>query len=382
MTRSFPHFNPRVLTVFLLTALPGLIFAVILVLALSQARLSESAAEHLQDVARHTAANVDAYVFRRILDISVLARTPDLRQAAAQSSAGAFDQRAADTVERAWAQTGSPPPHATALMATAGSRYLAGLVGSDRLYREILVTDMHGRTVAASHVPGRYLHTDEDWWRAVVEDRQRGRVSVSDVRWDPEARVHAISIAVPVPAPDDERLAGVLRVVGDSREMLAFVGNVQMGQTGTAWLLRRNGGVVFSRHTTDPNARFWAADRVRTSVDGLAESESIGGSSFVASGPDDRRWVVGLAESQLRTSYPSLGWIVAVAQARDEVVAPVAAVGWYLLSVLALMTVLVMGVALYFSMRLSAPVVDVDLPVVEHPAISHVGETDDNVARA
>jgi hypothetical protein len=214
-----------------------------------------------------------------------------------------------------------------------------------------------------------------------VNDGQGGRVSVSDVHWDPDARVHAISISVPVPAPDSERMAGVLRVVTDSREMLAFVGNVQMGQTGSAWLLRRNGSVVFSRTTTDPNARFWAAERVRASIEPLAASQSIGGTRFETAGPDSRGWIVGLAESQLRTSYPSLGWVVAVAQARNEVVAPVGAVGWYLLTLLTLMALVVMGLALYFSMRLAAPGVDVDLPVVEHPAISHVGESDEEMAR-
>jgi hypothetical protein len=380
MTRSFPHFNTRVLTVFLLTAVPGLVLGVIIVLALSQARLSESAASHLEDVARHTAANVDAYVFRRILDVSVLARTPDLRQAAAAASARPFDRATAEATSRAWQQP-APPASVPALLSSAASRYLADLVAHDRIYREVLLTDVHGQTIAASSLPGNYLHADEDWWRAARDDGQRGRVSVSDVHWNPDARVHAISVAVPVPAPESERLAGVLRVITDSREMLAFVGNVQMGQTGTAWLLRRNGSVVFSRTTTDPNARFWAAERVRTSMEGLGTTESIGGSRLETTGPDDQTWIVGLAESQLRTSYPSLGWVVAVAQARQEVVQPVGAVGWYLLSMLLLMALVVISLALYFSMRLAAPVVDVDLPFVEHPAISHVGETGEETAR-
>lgn len=381
MTRSIPRFNARVLTVFLLTALPGLVIGVIIVLALAHARLSESAGRHLEDVARHTAANVDAYVFRRILDVASLARTPDLRQAAATASGQPFDRAAADAASRAWQQS-STPPQAAELMASPASRYLVDLVAHDAIYREVMLTDRNGQVIAASAAPPAYLQADQDWWRSAVDDGQRGRVSVSDVRWDPDGRVYAISVAVPVHAPDSERLVGVLRVIADGREMLASVGNVQMGQSGSAWLLRRNGSVVFSRTTTDPNARFWAADMVRARMDDLAESGSIGGVSFASGGPDDRTWLVGVAESQLRTSYPSLGWVVAVSQARDEVLAPVQAVGWYLLTLLALMAIIVMGLALYFSMRLAAPVVDVNLPVSEHPAISHVGESDEEMARS
>jgi hypothetical protein len=372
MAPTVPRLNARVLTVWLLVALPALAVGVALVLAFGQARLSDSYARHLQQLAQQTAAGVDAYVYRRILDVSIVARTPDLRREAAASTARPFDRAAADATERDWRSPAGTAKSA-ALLDTAASRYLRDIVAHDRIYRELLLTDRNGRLIAASGSTSDYFQGDEDWWMAAHDDGQRGRVSVTDVRFDQSARVSAIEIAVPVAAPGSDDLAGVLKAVTDSREMLALVGSLQVGETGTAWLLRRNGSVVFSRHPGAFTSRFWAADLVKARVDAL-QSGSIGGAAFEAPDTDGTSQIVGLAESQLATSYPNVAWIIAVAQARDELLAPVRVVGWYLLLLVAVAAIVVLGLALWVSFELSAPQVDVDMHLVRHPAVSHVGE--------
>ena len=260
------------------------------------------------------------------------------------------------------------------LLDTPTSRYLRDLVAHDRIYRELILTDREGRLVAASNLPSDYFQGDEDWWTATRDDGRRGRVTVTDVRWDDSARIYAVEIAVPVPAPGSEDLAGVLKAVTDSREMLALVGSVQLGDTGTSWLLRRNGSVVFSRHPVQPGTRFWAADLVKARMDALQQSGSIGGASFEAQGADGTPQIVGLAESQLATSYPNVAWVIAVGQARDELLAPVRVVGWYLLLLVAAAAIIVLALALWVSFELAAPQVDVDMHLVQHPSVSHVGE--------
>ena len=83
MFPKLPRINLRVLTVFLIGALPVLAAGVILVLGIGQARLRDSYGRHLAEVAEQTTATVDRYVFRRIVDVSILGRVPDAQRVAA-----------------------------------------------------------------------------------------------------------------------------------------------------------------------------------------------------------------------------------------------------------------------------------------------------------
>jgi hypothetical protein len=374
MSARVPHLNQRVLTVFLLVSLPALFVGTALILRIGQARLTDSYGRHLQDVAQQAAAGVDAYVYRRVLDVSLLARTPDLRREASAGSSRPFDRAAADAIDGEWQQSQKQPRAVSEALENAASRYLADLVSHDRVYREMLLTDRQGRLVAASNPTTDYFQGDEDWWIAAFDDGRHGRVSIGDVRWDPSARAYAIEISAPVSSLGDETVAGVLKVVTDSREMLALVGNLQLGQTGGAWLLRRNGTIVFSRYTTDPNARFFASDRLKERMDALWATGPIGTAYFEAQTPDGGKQLVGVAASQLGASFPALPWVIAVSQAESELIAPLSMLGWYLLMLVALTALIVVGLALWFSIRLAAAPVDVDMHLVRQPAVSHVGE--------
>ena len=319
MTARIPHLNQRVLTVFLLVSLPALIVGTLLVLRVGQNRLSESYGRHLQDVAQQAAAGVDAYVYRRILDVSLLARTPDLRREATAGSTRPFDRAAAEAMDREWQQSRQQPPPVAQALKNAASQYLADIVAHDRIYREMILTDRHGRLIAASNPTTDFFQGDEDWWLAAFDDGRRGRVSIGDVRWDPSASAYAIEISAPVSGLGDESVAGVLKVVSDSREMLALVGNLQLGQTGSAWLLRRNGTIVFGRYTTDPKARFFASDTLKQRMDALWATGPIGTAHFTA--PDS-----GWREARRRSGRkPARGELSRAALGRSRVAGRVGA---------------------------------------------------------
>jgi len=373
MTPTVPRLNSRVLAVFLLLAMPALGIGVAVVLALGHQRLSASYGHHLEQLAQQTAAGVDAYVYRRMVDVSLLARTPELRRQAAQASARPMDAAAVAALDREWEQPASGKTE-SALLATDASTFLADLVAHDRIYRELLLTDVEGRLVAASGRTSDYFQGDEDWWTAARNDGRRGRVSLTDVRWDKSAGIHAIEIAVPVPAPGSGELAGVLKAVTDSREMLALIGSVQLGDTGTATLLRRDGSIVFGRGNTGENERFWAASAVRTRMETERQAGAIGGTFFDATRNDGTPYLIGLADSQLASSYPNVSWVIAVSQAREELLAPMSVVGWYLLALVGALAIAVLAFALWLSVRLAAPQVDIDMHLVQHPAVTHVGE--------
>lgn len=364
MRAHFPRINSTVFAVFLLVSLPVLVGGVLLVLLNGQATLRDTYGLHLSHVAQQTAASVDAYVYRKVLDVSMLGRTPDIRRAVQAPAATNSSQ----------------------LASNSASRYLADLVAHDQVYREVIVTNRAGQLVASSRASEPRDVSGDDWWTATVDDGVTGRVFVTQLRWDPDARVSLMEVSAPVPEEGSDRLTGIVRVVFDARELLAPVAGLQMGATGMATLVRDNGSVVFSRASDDPSARFFAA---RELTDGLTRVPTAEGipedwMHFSAPGPNGEPYAVGVAQSQLSRSYPNLNWLVAVSQAESEFIGPVRATGWYLLLVVAMTAILVLVLALYFSMRLHAPAIDIDMGLVPHPKLSRMPDTgeddDDEVA--
>jgi hypothetical protein len=368
MTAHVPRLKARVLTVFLLVGLPMLAVGVGLVLAVGRSQLSNQFGRHLQDVAQQTAAGVDAYMSRRLVDVVLLGRTPVVRSAAEAGSAIPFDRAKAATADEAWQR---------AVTENAASKFLADIVSHDAMagYRELVLTDRFGRVVAASSAPASAYYGDADWWKAVTEENGNARVTMSDVRWDERAHTPLIAFSVPVPAPDSEKLAGVLTVVASSRELLAMVGGVQLGATGEAVLLRDNGSIVFSRRASDPNARFFALETFKQQLERMRVGGPDTAAYYRASAPPENNpWLVGLAASQLGRAYPNASWVVAVSQSEAEVLGPIDRLGWYLFAVFAIVALVILAAALYISMKQAAPAVDVDMHLVRHPGVAHVGD--------
>jgi hypothetical protein len=364
--------NRRALTVFLLVSLPILILGVALVLTIGQGRLRDSYGRHLEDVARQTASQVDAYVFRRLVDVSIVGRSPELRREVALASAQPLKMGEVQALDKAWTAREATKERA-ALLKTAASRYLADIVAHDRIYREMLLTDRHGRLIAASGETSDFFQGDEDWWTSAAGgDRSPGE-SLTDERWDDSSHAYAVEIAVPVYEPDSEVFGGLLKAVVDSRELLATLGGVQLGATGEAALLRPNGSIVFTRRTSDPNSRFFAVEPVRERAEVIVAGGPQGGAHFQAADTTGTTQVVGLAASQLSRSYPNVNWVVVVWQSDAELMAPFRLLGWYLLAVVAATVLAMFGAAVYVSMRLAAPQFAEDLHLVEHAKVSHVG---------
>ena len=69
-----------------------------------------------------------------------------------------------------------------------------------------------------------------------------------------------------------------------------------------------------------------------------------------------------------------MSWVIAVSQAREELLAPMSVVGWYLLALVGALAIAVLAFALWLSVRLAAPQVDIDMHLVQHPAVTPVGE--------
>jgi hypothetical protein len=376
MRSRFPAINTRVLTAILLIALPVLLIGAAIVIGIGRSRLQNAQSVRLGQVAEYTAGAVDAYVFRRILDAAVLARVPDIRRAAAEGNARPFDPKATAELDQEWQKNRAATVERTGLLASPASQFLADLARNDSVYREVLVTDRYGRLVAASNLTTDYFQADEDWWIRSF-DNGHGRVNMGDVRRDESAGVYAFEIAVPVPAPSGDGVAGVMKIVADSREMLAGIGGLEFGTSGEAMLVRANGSIVYSRHPLGESDRFFAADLLRENLERRAQRKDPPGPiAFAAADPNGGDRLVVVAPSQLGRSYPDLTWFVALSVDRDELLAPFQSLVWYLVLVFALTAIAVLAIALWLSLRLAAPPFDpaVDMHLVEHPRVARAEE--------
>jgi hypothetical protein len=334
-------------------------------------QLRESFGRPLEQAAERTAAAVDAYVYRRIIDVSLLARLPELREAAASSTRAPYNERTVAELDRVWRAGHAVPPALAGILQSPASRLLRDVVAQDPVYREILLTDRFGRLAAVSGVSSDYDQSDEDWWRSAFDDSGTGRVTVTDVRWDESANVYALEIAAPVPDASGMGNAGILKVVADVRELLAAVA----GGTGDAMLIRKDGSIVFSRRAPAPGARFFANDALQARLSRAADSESL---HFAASDSDGRQ-LVGIARSQLGVSYPNLTWFVAIWQGEDVLLAPIRTQMWQWLFLLALTGAIVLALALWFSMRLVAPATELEMHLVDHAKIPRLEEREEEL---
>ena len=374
MTSRFGRINTRVLTVILLVALPVLVIGAAVVIGIGQSRAMAAQTAQLEQIAAHAAAAVDAYVFRRILDGALLARAPDIRRAAAAGNASAFDEAAALELDRQWQQDPAGTAGRLPVLTAPASQFLADLVRHDSVYREVLATDRHGRLVAASNITSDYFQADEPWWSRAY-DGGRGRVVVGDVQRDESAQVYALEIAVPIMAPDSDQLAGVMKIVADSREMLTGVAGLELGTTSEALLVRPDGSIVFRRRPHAPSDRFFASDLLRERLEARAlRKEAPGPFSYTAQTEDGDRRVVAVAPSQLSHSYPDLPWLMAVSMEVSELAAPFNSLVWYLAIVVLVVAAAVLAFALWFSLRLAAPPIDpdYDLHLVEHARVQRL----------
>jgi|WetSurMetagenome_2_1015567.scaffolds.fasta_scaffold23704_4 hypothetical protein len=366
--------NVRVFSVFLVVGLLMLVAASSFVIGIGQARLRDTWGDHLRQVADQTVAAVDTYVFRLVIDASVLSRVPMVRDAAAAGGKRPFELAAATALDRDW-QKAVPPAALKEVTGNPASAFLAEVAQQNPVYRELLLTDLHGRLIAASGRAPGYLFADAGWWRDAIGDGTHGRLAVSDVKYDPRASLWTIAVTAPVDGPDGQ-LTGVLQTVVDMREIGTLLGGVRMGATGDAALVREDGSFVFASGALDPGARFFATDLLRERLSGANIAVPQTTLQFGARTAEGSPRLVGVAMSQLKASFPQMKWFVAVSQSEEELFAPIRAQTLALIAVLGLTVIAVLLFALWYSVRLAAPPEhdEMDMHLTRHPRVHRIAE--------
>jgi methyl-accepting chemotaxis protein len=109
---------------------------------------------------------------------------------------------------------------------------------------EVFLTDARGLNLAMTGRTGDYLQADEDWWQATYNEG-RGGVYIGEVSYDDSSQSWALDIGVPIQTPAGA-VVGVMRGTVDISVIFASLAQIQIGETGRAALLDRQGNILYA----------------------------------------------------------------------------------------------------------------------------------------
>lgn len=349
MTRRRYELDSRVLTIFFFVAIPFVVLGSFLVVSMAHGRLETAMGQSLEQRALETKLWIERYMGDQVVHLRMLAYDPLVRAAVVE---GGAHPGIPDRVEQAWT-SGADAEALAPLLQSPLAGHLRDVVRLRPALALVQVADAHGHLVASSSRAGRVGNADAAWFRALANDP--GERAFVDVR-DQPGGLTTLEIAYPV-LDSEGRVLGGVRALVNAADLYAVLAPVRIGRTGHASLLRAKDGVVLAGDDLRKGERtvFPGFDSVRTAI----EREQRGYWSIPEIRKDgalvEPARVAGFAPVD---QVPGVQWLVAVEQDAAEAAAPVADVTRYLwihfLGVFATVVLL----ALYFSIKLEAPVIE------------------------
>ena len=107
----------------------------------------------------------------------------------------------------------------------------------------LIATDRYGATVAATTRTPLYYQFDESWWKGAW-NRGDGEIYVGNPIVDETTGIATMEVAVPI-LDDEGVVIGVLATIMDTQTIVDIVGGVQIGDTGTAFVVNKHGVNIF-----------------------------------------------------------------------------------------------------------------------------------------
>jgi len=342
--------NPRVLILFMIVGILPIGIGALILLNSARGSHQEETEVLLSVLADNAQNSLNDYLQHRIAQVATIAVVPEIQNVVLQSNPSPVtaDQ---EQVESEWDQLDvNLSPLLKTILGNQASRFLRDYSILVPAFKEIAVTDIYGRLVAATGKTSDFFQADERWWQQAYRQGTGGHY-LGDVTYDESAGVYALEIAEPVLDPDTGAAVGVIKAVLDAQEIFGLVNSIELG-LGEAVLLRGDGTVVASRTASGSRTEYPYAKAVGEAVAASRIAADVG------SGFD--RLTIGLPKSQLRQNYPELDWYLVVEQPHSYEVGPFAEINVYFLYVVLFSAVLVLILAWVFSRILSRPVIETD----------------------
>ena len=341
MSQRRHELDTRILTVFFMAAIPFVAFGAYLVVGLARGRLEASLGESLEQRALQTKLDIERYMGEQIVGLHLLALDPEVIRAV-----GAKEMPRAD--------------HPL-------SARLREIVQIRPNLKLLQVVDAQGRVVAASARSARVIPLGAPWQETLLGQGASVRPYVGDIQRSPGTDGAVLEIAYPVrDVVGPPR--GIVRALVDAGDLFGVLSSVRIGRTGHAVLVRAEDGVILAsddqrkvlRDRFPGFATIQAAMREKRGywlVPALPERAD--GANKLAGEPAR---LVGYAVIE---QVPDVSWLVTVEQDQAEATFALTGVTRYLWILFAAVFGAVILLALYFSFKLEAPVIEEGLHLHE-----------------
>jgi hypothetical protein len=342
--------QPKIFILFVVIGLLPMAVGSVILLSGARQTYQDVIGGHLSVVAENAQMDLNSY-FRRVSDeLKSLALTPDIRALVYQSNLKGL----AD-LDKYRAQWNDPNVQGTefikSILENDPARFLHEY-SLDTDFRELLVTDGYGRTVAATHRNHDYYLADTRWWRYAFREGAGGRY-IGDMTYDDKTGMYAMEFAVPIVDRGSQRAIGVVRGVLDSEEILNLVKSIKVGERGYAMLLRGDSVILVSPDATFKDLqRFKYFNAMRAAIENGNRSLQIN--------QGDDHFFLGFPPFKMKDSLPELDWYLAISQPRKEALSLFNNINTKFLYIL-LFTVVVVGLmSVFFSWILVKPIIETD----------------------
>jgi hypothetical protein len=346
----------KILSILLIIALAPLLAGSWWLFSSFQDTYLDMVGSNLSQAADMAFSSINSYFQNQIIQIAGLAESPTLREEINKANSDLERdtegvRKAIPKMEAAWPSLRAGDPRLRAVMENPASRFLARYVEVNGSYREIVVTDFVGRTVASNRKTARYYHAPSAWWKEVYGDGIQGNVYVGDVTRDRNTSSLVMEIAQPI-VDSRSGIIGEIKVLMGIQTIHSIIGSFRAAPGATAVLMRAKGEVISA-----PGYNPFEWKTYPPTLD-ILNARDKGRSYFVSSASP--RAIFGLAQTNFKQLYPNLNWILTTTSRVRDVLGPLDRLRRYFVYLIVAVIVASLIAALLLSREETRPIVEQD----------------------
>ncbi len=346
----------RLLSILLLIAVVPFLLGTWRLVSGSQQSFLESHGAGLAESADMAFNYLNDYIGNQIIEIAGLTEVPVLRTAIERKNldlGGDLNavRKEIIAVSEHWRSLDYQSPELRAILDNPASDFLRRYAAVRTAYREIIVTDFLGRTVAATGKTSEYHHANDDWWKEAYSDGQKGAIFIGDIHYHESAKTNSFDIAQPFVDPKGG-VMGVIMVSIDAQAIHSLIGSMRASFEGRAALVRSDGTIVSSLgYSYLDNQSF-------PGIAELVDARKKGKRFYI--NQSEPRTIYGLNSRSLLELYPHLDWMLVISSPVERVANPLAGLVKNIVLLMLAVGLITLLAVLWLSRIESRPVLEED----------------------
>jgi hypothetical protein len=230
---------------------------------------------------------------------------------------------------------------------------------------EISILNSVGAVIAATDKPKNYYQGGEGWY-ARVEERylKEHEGTFSDIKYEQTLgrTPFKTEIAVPVFDPEENAFIGMIKCTIQITSINEIVRPFKFQNSGQTVVMSEDGTIISSR-------QYDLTDQVTyeyfETAKAILDDKNYPKFHYIIEDDGEAKRIIGLPQSQLATFFPELKWYIFTDQLYPESMEPVHGLKGTAMVYIAMMFLLIILLALWFSKILSRPTIETDLHLEE-----------------